>query len=92
MKNNLFVFFVVVFLSSCSPFTKESYMKQYCSFIEDVAEHCNDYSEKDWENIDKKNNKFNNIWFDKFKDDLSFSDRMTITKYQMQYLYYRHKP
>lgn len=95
MKLKLFVpilLFVIVSISSCSPFSKESYLKSYEAFIEKVSEKGDNYTDEDWKDIDEDYKKFNEEWYNKFKDELSLTEKLTISKYSVQYTFYRHKP
>ena len=78
-------------LISCSPWSKDAYMREYKSFIDDVSEKGQDYSDAEWQEADNKFKQFDTEWFDKFKDDMSLADKGTTSLYNLQYVYHRNK-
>lgn len=83
----LILFFLLV---SCSPMSKDSYLKQYDSFMEDVSSNYTNYNDQDWKDTDDKFKKFDEQWYKKFEEDLSFSEKATIYKYNLQYVLFRN--
>jgi hypothetical protein len=91
MKNTHFIlFYFFCLLVSCSPMSKASYLKQYDSFMEDVSSNYTNYNDQDWKDTDDKFKKFDEEWYKKFEEDLSFSEKATIYKYNLQYVVYRN--
>jgi len=83
---NTSIFLMLVFLFfSCSPQSKESYMKKYEGFMIDLNEKCETYRDKDWEKAEKKFQKFNSDWYDIFKDEFTMKEELIILKYKFQY-------
>ena len=78
-------------VTSCRPFSKESYLEKYDKFITEVSEKGTKYTEKDWKKADEKYKKFNEDWYDRFKEDLTWQEKLTTTKYTVQYTYNRNK-
>lgn len=72
MKKYLFIVLTAAILASCQ--SKESYIKDFYAFIEDVKAECDEYTLEDWEKADKK-----------FADELSLEEKMEIAKCQTAY-------
>jgi len=83
---------VTLTVISCRPFSKESYLEKYGKFMSEVSEKGASYNDKDWEKADEKFNKFNTDWYDHFKEDLTWQEKLTTTKYNLQYTYYKTMP
>ena len=91
MKSTQLILFIsFILFVSCSPMSKDSYLKQYVSFMDDVSSNYVTYDDQDWKDTDEKFKKFDVEWFKKFQDDLSFSEKATIYKYNLQYVFYRN--
>jgi hypothetical protein len=88
----LFLSILVFSLYACGPSTKEAYLKKFESFIDDVSNERNNYTSEDWKEADKKYKQFNEELFDKFEDQLTFSEKATIYKYRVQYNAYKFSP
>jgi hypothetical protein len=87
IKSIYFLIIVFTFLS-CGPQSKESYLKRYDSFIEEVGKNRSQYTAKDWE---KKNEEFNQLsdeWYKKFKDDFTWREELKLTAHKVKYNYY----
>ena len=84
-KAALFFLLVIIF-SSCAlePQTKEDYMSQYASLIEDFNID-KELTKADWERIEKKHDKLTGENFDKFKDQLSWQETLKIGTYELKY-------
>jgi hypothetical protein len=70
--------------------TKESYLKKFQLFINEVRDNKSNYSEKDWQEADKKYNDYANILYEKFKKELFMEDELVITKCKASYNLYRY--
>ncbi len=88
----LVLILVTLTVISCRPFSKESYLEKYDKFISEVSEKSASYTDKDWEKADEKFKKFNTDWYDHFKEDLTLKEKLTTTKYNVQYSYYKAMP
>jgi hypothetical protein len=71
--------------TSCEPFTKEEYLDRYKKFIDEVSVNYKNYSADQWKNANEKYERFNNEWYNKFKHEFSFEEKMQITGYQLKY-------
>lgn len=65
-------------LISCQTMTKESYLEDYKSFITEVRENHTEYSPKDWSKKSAKFNDFSSKWYDKYKDELTWKERIPL--------------
>lgn len=95
MNNSIKILAILLFAFSivaCRPFSKESYLERYDEFITEVSSKRANYSEKDWKKADEKFKKFNEDWYERFKDDLSLQEKLTTAKYNIQYTYYKNMP
>jgi hypothetical protein len=91
-KINLFLLYISFFLLiSCSPWSKDAYMKDYKSFIDDVSQKSQGYSDEDWKEADNKFKQFDSEWYEKFKDEMSLTEKGTTSFYNLQYVFYRNK-
>lgn len=94
MKNQITKYFVIgtlTLLYSCSPMTKESYLEDYKKFITEVSSENSTYSESDWQNADKRFNKYRGEWYEKFEDELIWKEQIVLAKYEVQYNLYKYK-
>ena len=48
--------------------------------------------EDKWKDIDEKFDKFNEEWYEKFEDELSFTEKLTVAKYNAEYKIYKYVP
>lgn len=76
---------VALFVFSCSPQSKESYLKDYKEFISIVIDENMNYTEKEWAEMDKKHEKFTGEWYSKFKNDFTYQELIVLKKYDFQY-------
>ena len=89
MKKLFYVLMVAIGAVSCTaPFSKESYLKKFDNFVSEVSENHKAYSDKDWLKKTEKYEKFAGVWYDKFKDDLTLSERVKVTTYKAKFHYY----
>lgn len=79
--------YIIVFLlfAACSPFTKEAYLDRYQEFMEEISAGYRSFDETDWAKADKKFDKLNNEWFNKFKDDLTNREKMIVSAHKIRY-------
>jgi hypothetical protein len=88
----LMMIIIICGVVSCRPRSKEAYLEKYSQFMKEVSEKSINYSDDDWKKADEKYKKFNEDWYAHFKDDLTFKEKLTTTKYSVQYTYYKSKP
>ena len=50
---------LILSVISCTPRSKDSYLKHYNEFITKVSSEHQTYTAKDWRDVDRKYNKFN---------------------------------
>lgn len=82
---------VMLSLSSCSPLTKDAYLEQYKSFIDEISSESKSYKESDWKDADEQFKKYDSEWYNKFNDEMSLAEKGTVSYYNLQYVYYRNK-
>ena len=85
MKKYAFFVFVLLFFVACSPFTKEAYLDRYREFMSEVSSDYRTFDENDWAEADKEFDRLNNEWFNKFKDDLTNREKITISAHKIRY-------
>jgi hypothetical protein len=65
--------------------SKESYLKEYKSFIEEVNVNKNKYSEEEWKKKDEVFSTFSEELYGKYQDELRLLEQARIAKYALQY-------
>lgn len=70
---------------SCGSYTKENYLSDFSSFIEDVKTNNSSYSESDWIDAEKLYNDYSDIQYEKFKPELTTEEMLTIGKLKGTY-------
>jgi len=65
--------------------SKESYLKEYQSFVEEVKANKNNYTEEDWKKKDEEFATFSEELYEKYQDELAFMEQARIAKYAIQY-------
>lgn len=88
MKNvkSFLPFLLLCLIISCTaPRSKESYLEKFGSFIKAVQSEHITYGEEGWKQSDLEFEKFTGEWYDKFSDEFSITDELTIKGYQAQY-------
>lgn len=85
MKKYAFFVFVLLFFIACSPFTKEAYLDRYREFMAEVSSGYLAFDENDWAEADKEFDRLNNEWFNRFKDDLTNREKITISAHKIRY-------
>jgi len=90
-KIYFFLTIVMLSLSSCSTMTKDAYLEQYKSFIDEISSSSQNFKENDWKNADERFKKFDTEWYNDFKDEMSISEKGKTAFYNLQYVYYRNK-
>ena len=88
---NIAILFAIVLITSCSPQSKESYLKRYEKFISEVKMNSTNYTEADWIKIDEKFERFSKEWYSKFEEDLTWKEQLLIAKYNVQYNTFKSK-
>ena len=87
MKTRLMMFVAVIALfvfNGCSD-SKESYVKDFKKFIENVEAAGSDYTEEDWKKADEKFETFTGDRYEKFSSELTIDEQIEITKLKATY-------
>lgn len=72
-------------VTSCAPSSKEEYLERYKKFMDEVTENYKTYSPEQWEMANEKFARFNNQWYQKFRPNLTWTEKATIAGYQFKY-------
>jgi hypothetical protein len=91
MKGFLGTVLVVFIIISCSNMTKEQYLSEYKSFIQQVKNSRQDYTAKNWEEMDRIHYKYCNELFKKYEINFTVEEKILLAKYRLQYDVYRYK-
>lgn len=79
------LFLISFFFISCGPLTKEAYLEDYAEFIQGVTERSSEFREKEWAEVEQDYNKFSVEWREKFQQELTLTEKMTLTRYEVQF-------
>jgi hypothetical protein len=75
---------VLLFVACIPPQSKESYLAQYEHFISQVRDNRNNPGFK-WDQKDKEFEKFSQVYYQRFANKLSFSEKVLCKKYEFEY-------
>lgn len=78
----------VMMLVSCAPMSKESYMKRYEAFMEEVAANYSTYTPEQWADKTEEFDRLSGEWYRKYKAEMSFREKVVVGAYQVKYAYY----
>lgn len=79
LAKGFFLVGILVLLQSCfAPANKEVYLEKFENFIETVEKEHKHYSPEDWEQADKRFEKFSGEWYRKFKGEYTLEDQIRI--------------
>ncbi len=86
-KASCLIFLLSICLFSCkAPIdSKENYLKEYKSFVEEIKEHKDEYSSEKWKEKDIEFKKFSSELYQKFESELGFLEQARIAKYAIMY-------
>ena len=78
---------LIVGVYSCTPpiNSKETYLKEYKTFVDEVKANKDNYSEEDWKKKDEEFKRFSEELYQKFDDELSFSEQIKVGKFALVY-------
>ncbi len=88
MKRFLMMMFaatVLFVMSSCGE-SKDSYIKDFTKFVEEVQANEDKYSKDDWKELEKKYVEFAETKYEKYSSELSTDEMIGITKLKAIYL------
>lgn len=88
--STLIILIPFCFLLACKPFSKGQFLSRYDSFMENVKENHDDFSENQWEAKDEQLEEMLDDWYPEFEDDLTRKERSKVWSKAMQYAVYRH--
>ena len=83
------IIMATIFLMGCAPLSKDSYMRRFSNFTQEVTRNCKSYDSDDWERMSKKFDNFSGEWYDKFKDKMSMKEVLLVRSYQARWYYSR---
>lgn len=86
MKSILLVAVLMLFVFNSCADSKDSYIKKFDKFIENVKNDCSNYTEVDWEKADKTFKDLTDTQYQKFRAELSEDDLITVTKLKASYV------
>ena len=78
-----------IILMSCAPMSKDSYMREFYNFTQEVSQNCKTYNADKWEKMEKKYNDFSGQWYEKYKDKMSMKEKLLVRSYQVKWWYNR---
>ena len=81
---------ILLCLAACAPTSKESYLEKFDDFISEVSNNYKTYDDKAWEKQIIKYEKFSGRWYDKFKDEFTLNDQISIKANQTKWYFYRN--
>ena len=92
MKKFIIIGCLLLSLISCSgPWSKEDYLKEYSHFIQKITLESDSYKIEQWKTTDEEYLTYSQKYYEKFKDDLTASEKSKIYLYGVKYQYYRNK-
>lgn len=84
-KLKLGLFFALIYFSSCSPMSKESYIAEYKEFITEIKENSKTYDDAAWAEADERFQMYSEEYYAKFENDLTMKEELTLASYALQY-------
>ena len=83
MKKVLLALLVMFALNACQ--SKDSYVKDFNNFVNQVELKASEYTDKDWEKADKKFENLSSKLYEKYEEELSADEKAEIIKLQATY-------
>ena len=81
--------FVTITFMSCVPMSKDSYIRKFGDFTQEVSRNCKSYNVDDWKKMEKKYNAFSGQWYEKYKNTMSMKEKLLVRSYQAKWWYNR---
>lgn len=78
-----------VFVTSCDqvpPLNKKMYMERFEKFLQEVEKKGEELKKDQWEEKDKKFRKYSEVYFERFKDELSTEEKDKINQLRGKYV------
>ena len=63
-------------------------MERYEAFMDEVADNCSTYTPEQWAEKTEEFDLLSGEWYHKFKDEMSFREKVVVGAYQVKYAYY----
>ena len=83
MKKLLLMVLVMFTLSACQ--SKDSYVKDFRGFVDEVEMSAANFTEEDWEDSDKELEHYSTDLYKKYEEELSADEKAEIIKLQGKY-------
>jgi hypothetical protein len=93
-KGLILVLVASIYLTACTfdvCSSKRMYVKSYEQFMKKVEKKQDDFTIKDWEEMDEKFERFSGECFDQYEEDLTTSERKQVMGYHFKYVVLRVK-
>jgi uncharacterized protein (UPF0305 family) len=77
LKGMMAVMFLMVIISACSyfpPMSKNGYLKDFVSFVNDVELNHEKYTDEEWKKSDETFEKYADTYYNKFKEKMNTDD------------------
>jgi len=91
LKSACLLFLVAAFTSCLIPYNKETYLKNFSRFVEDVGKNSEKFSLSDWHYANKRFGKYTGEWYDKYSEKLTMEEKSEVKSLKFRYLTERGK-
>jgi hypothetical protein len=78
-----FIILLALF-TSYSPHSKQQYLEQYKGFVDEVTESAKFFTAADWQHAHERYTLFNIDYYNRFKSEFTFEERLQIASYKVQ--------
>ncbi len=79
-------FLIIVFGAvSCSFYSKDAYLEDFASFVTEVEQNYQSYSEEDWLNADQKYEEYVGETYNNFRAELTNDDKKQVGKLKTKF-------
>ncbi len=85
ISNKLLLIIITGCLLACAPTSKDNYMKEFETFVNEVSVNWQSYTPEDWEKKIEKYNQLTGEWLLKFEGQLSTQDALRLAAYQIKW-------
>jgi hypothetical protein len=83
----IFSFLVICSLTTCViPTTKETYLKNFERFVNDVEKNGEKFSISDWRWANRRLSKYSGEWYENFQNDLKMEEKMQVAGLKTRYM------
>jgi hypothetical protein len=83
----IFSLLMICSLTTCViPTTKETYLKNFERFVNDVEKNGEKFSISDWRWANKRFNKYSGEWYENFQNDLKMEEKIQVTGFRTRYM------